>query len=416
MAVDRPQASGPKYKHTPGKQLDILQRKQEQGHSIVLLGVLYYLHLLYFLYACIRAFLSRGYDLITGFILTSSSKELIKSDIANLTKIPSHLAVVICGDLESLVNDVADLSVWCICCNIPILTIYERSGQLKGMDAPLQVAIKRKLRRFFRDSKKVSLYTPGWGTENTNEYDGDGGLADLEVNLISSEDGREALLDLTRSLCLLAAGTEEETTAQQQQVNGKSPTILINGSSQTNGKAPSRTSSPFATGSLRKSITRRNHKSAHDGNEVESPIASRPGSAMSNGSDASRYTDALTQQPQTQSSAAPPAPARQHSSGGVHISSSDITIPFLDAHITDVTIPEPNLLLIFTGHPGSRPSSASSASGEPAAAGYTLDGFPPWSLRLCEICWIKVAGGHVSYRGFLRGLQRFGHAEMRWGR
>ena len=62
---------------------------------------------------------------------------------------------------------------------------------------------------------------------------------------------------------------------------------------------------------------------------------------------------------------------------------------------------EPSLLILFT------PS-------------LTLDGYPPWQVRLTEIFCVAGAGTsrapRVEYQAFLRGLWKFAGAEMRFGR
>ena len=62
--------------------------------------------------------------------------ELIKQDIRGLNRIPTHLSVIleVKGDergvagLEKLMDDVAEISTWCTCAGIPMLSVYEKSG------------------------------------------------------------------------------------------------------------------------------------------------------------------------------------------------------------------------------------------------------------------------------------------------
>ena len=344
---------GPRYKHQKGK------GRMTKDESTSLYSLLLVIHALCYTYSSIRRFLSNIYDILTGFILTSSSRELIKADISTLNKIPTHLAVIVAGsDLDQLVSDVSDLAVWATCSSIPILTIYEAHGELKGMDASLQVAIKRKYRRYFREAKKVVINTPAWASSTNNYGDEDSSIADLEINLLSEEDGRESILDLTRSLCKLAyhaARTNAEATSvkvddsqESNHGNGKfAGTPLKNEFGKTSNagiESHLRRDTKSSSDSLRKMVAKRKEELS-----LDRPV----------------------------------------------LSSQDITIPFLDVHIASSTIQEPNLLMVF------RP-------------GRTLDGFPPWSMRLCEICYVGRSG-RVTYRGFLKGLQRYGRAEMRFG-
>jgi dehydrodolichyl diphosphate syntase complex subunit NUS1 len=62
----------------------------------------------------------------------------IRKDIQGLTKIPEHLSVILSLDeerlqpsgLESLLNDVGDLAAWCASAGIPMISIYERKGDI----------------------------------------------------------------------------------------------------------------------------------------------------------------------------------------------------------------------------------------------------------------------------------------------
>lgn len=335
--------SGPRYKHTPGKGL-------QPGPSRPLYAwILIYLHAVYFVFSKVRRGLIRIYDTLTGFVLTSSSRELIMSDISTLNKIPSHLAVIVSEpDLENLVSDVSDLAAWAICTSIPILTIYNARGDLKGMESSLQMAIKRKIRRYFRDIKKIVINTPAWGTSSNNFGEDDLSIPDLEINLLSREDGREAILDLTRSLCSLVQ-QGELSSADRLKADPKSLNAAI---------------------SAKKTTGRSNNH--HD--------------ALPKGADFSEpLRKVITKRNAQRSSSVTPTT----------LSSKDITISFLDAHLSSSTISEPNLLLVF-------------------GRDKTLAGFPPWSMRLCEICHLGRSP-RVTYGGYLRGLQRYGRAEMRFG-
>jgi dehydrodolichyl diphosphate syntase complex subunit NUS1 len=62
----------------------------------------------------------------------------IRKDIQSLNKIPEHLSVILSLDeerlqpsgLESLLNDVGDLAAWCASAGIPMISIYERKGDI----------------------------------------------------------------------------------------------------------------------------------------------------------------------------------------------------------------------------------------------------------------------------------------------
>jgi dehydrodolichyl diphosphate syntase complex subunit NUS1 len=62
--------------------------------------------------------------------------ELIQKDVKALSRLPQHLSVILKYEnggrngagLEALVNEVAEISAWCACIGIPMLSIYESTG------------------------------------------------------------------------------------------------------------------------------------------------------------------------------------------------------------------------------------------------------------------------------------------------
>lgn len=337
--------SEPRFKHSPGKGRTV-------GPTLKASTSLLLIHSLFFSVFAVKKFLIKCYHTMTSFLLTSSSKELIKSDISTLNKVPSHLAIIIDeSDLEKLVNDVADLAAWSVCSSIPVLTIYEARGLLKGVDSSLQVAVKRKVRRYFRGIKKIIINTPAWDTTTSNFLEEETGTVDLEINLLSKDDGRDAILDLTRSLCTLAQGVNSSLQSPlKPNINAvyESTTTIDRG-------VPSVYARHTQTHETGKALRQSRNIRRSEGMDYEQ----------------SKIAKANV------------------------LATTNITIPFLDAYMSTSTISEPNLLLVFR-------------------TDRVLAGFPPWSMRLCEICYVEHSS-HVSYRGFLKGLQNYGKAEMRFG-
>lgn len=73
----------------------------------------------------------------------SRSPELIRRDIKNLSKMPNHLSVILelpkdddkRSGLHRLLQDVGDLTAWCASVNIPLLSIYEKTGMFLSLNA-----------------------------------------------------------------------------------------------------------------------------------------------------------------------------------------------------------------------------------------------------------------------------------------
>lgn len=77
--------------------------------------------------------------------------ELIQKDVRALSRLPTHLSVVLKLDstakggasLEALVDEAAEITAWCACAGIPMLSIYERSGRYSLFHAE-QILIQRR--------------------------------------------------------------------------------------------------------------------------------------------------------------------------------------------------------------------------------------------------------------------------------
>ena len=62
--------------------------------------------------------------------------ELIKQDVRGLSRIPEHLSVILelkgeergLARLDELMDEVAEISAWCACVGIPMLSVYEKTG------------------------------------------------------------------------------------------------------------------------------------------------------------------------------------------------------------------------------------------------------------------------------------------------
>ena len=63
--------------------------------------------------------------------------EYIRKDIEGLGKKPTHLSVILRAershrskaDLDRLVEEAAEIAAWCACAEIPLLSVYEKTGK-----------------------------------------------------------------------------------------------------------------------------------------------------------------------------------------------------------------------------------------------------------------------------------------------
>ncbi|RUP39366.1 hypothetical protein BC936DRAFT_138353 [Jimgerdemannia flammicorona] len=82
------------------------------------------------------------------------------------------------------------------------------------------------------------------------------------------------------------------------------------------------------------------------------------------------------------------------------LSSKDIDINLVDKFLRKQDLTEPNLMIVIGGTPHKYVS---------------LEGFPPWHVRLTEI--VNMSGhDRIDYTLFLRSLYRYSKVEQRFGR
>ncbi|MCJ1312863.1 hypothetical protein MMC25_006539 [Agyrium rufum] len=141
--------------------------------------------------------------------------ELIQKDVRKLANVPNHLSAILELDveekaeagLEALLDDLAELAAWTACAGIQKLTVYERTGLLKQYIPATHRAVSAKLHAYFgQDRPSLQVKAP-----HTASYlNGEGvipedaeprtDLGHLSILLISEEDGRSTLVDLTKTL------------------------------------------------------------------------------------------------------------------------------------------------------------------------------------------------------------------------
>ena len=139
--------------------------------------------------------------------------ELIQKDVKILQRLPKHLSVILKLEnrgkgaaLEALVDEAAEIAAWCACAGIPVLSIYEQTGMLKGYLPATHRAMSRKLSAYFGPQHPaLSLRAPhipaleSGSSTPTSESEG-ASPKQLSIMLLSAEDGRDSLVDLTKTL------------------------------------------------------------------------------------------------------------------------------------------------------------------------------------------------------------------------
>jgi len=139
--------------------------------------------------------------------------ELIEKDvqvIKDAGKLPKHLSVILDyrhNGLDKLIEEVSEIACWCAAAGIPRLSVYERSGILKSYVSTSHSAIAEQLRIYFgRSRPTLRVKAPHQRTFANGDVPSDDAdrEVDLEVLFLSEDDGREAVVDFTKTLCEMA--------------------------------------------------------------------------------------------------------------------------------------------------------------------------------------------------------------------
>ncbi|KAI9927313.1 hypothetical protein ASPWEDRAFT_46775 [Aspergillus wentii DTO 134E9] len=137
--------------------------------------------------------------------------ELIQKDVKGLKRIPEHLSVILTLRKEDdalvvLMDEVAELAAWSACSGIPVLSIYEKSGVLKSCIPTLHQVITSKLSSYYGSPSQqptLQLFAPHHPVYNVSENGTSTNKPNsrpLTILLLSSTDGRETFVDLTKTL------------------------------------------------------------------------------------------------------------------------------------------------------------------------------------------------------------------------
>lgn len=177
--------------------------------------------------------------------------EFIAGDVAHLEKLPKHLSVIVelneddeqqgNAGLEGLVNDVCEIAAWASSAGISFLSVYERTGTyfaistllyhlystltstkgvLKNYLPQTHASIESTLESYFGAGRKptLSLRAPhlsSYSPPSTPPQSSSSERQHLTVLLLSEHDGRDTIVDLTRTLAEMA----QRGDVRQEQIN-----------------------------------------------------------------------------------------------------------------------------------------------------------------------------------------------------
>lgn len=95
------------------------------------------MHAIFSLYIRIRQLVHAiSYQTSSMLYHHHSTPQYIERDVGKLDKKPKHLSAILklekrksAADLDRLIDQTAELATWTVCAGIPMLSIYEKTGQ-----------------------------------------------------------------------------------------------------------------------------------------------------------------------------------------------------------------------------------------------------------------------------------------------
>ncbi|KAL8777637.1 MAG: hypothetical protein Q9213_007775 [Squamulea squamosa] len=203
--------------YLPTKPLKVTNRPKHQPIRMFLKTQLHFIvftamHMVFSIYIRFRQAFYIVLDRIFAVLYYHHrAPELIRQDIRGLERLPQHLSVILeikqeehgLVGLGKLLDEVAEISAWCTGAGIPLLSVYERTGILKDHIERTHRVASSKLRSYFgRHVPTLQIQAPHIpsfldGNESNRASSSAGHLS---IILLSEEDGRATLVDLTKTL------------------------------------------------------------------------------------------------------------------------------------------------------------------------------------------------------------------------
>lgn len=141
---------------------------------------------------------------------------MVKRDVAGLKRegerFPSHISVILElkegrngeSSVERFVRETGEIACWSAAAGIKTLSVYERSGAGKRVVSRVREGVESTVRDYFFGRVGKTVRVRAVNAAGAEGEAGNDEELDLEVLLLSEEDGREAIVDLTKTLCEMA--------------------------------------------------------------------------------------------------------------------------------------------------------------------------------------------------------------------
>lgn len=181
----------------------------------------------------------------------SNTPQLIRQDVIKLAKIPKRLAAIlevkpvgdVGGGLKGLLNDGSKMVCWTVSAGIKHLTLYDYDGVLQKNVQDFRNEIHVKLAKYYGPSNvpKYAIRIPHSNKVFYNKDDvtehitkEDKKVA-IEISLLSIRDGRETIVDLTKTMADLCKSNDLKVSditiqlvdSELTQLVGPEPDLLL---------------------------------------------------------------------------------------------------------------------------------------------------------------------------------------------
>lgn len=171
----------------------------------------------------------------------SNTPQLIRQDVNKLKKIPKRLAAIlemksasyVGGGVKGLMNDGSELVCWTVSAGIKHLILYDYDGVLKSNVQDFRAEIRAKLGKYYGPSNipKYAIRIPHLNKIYFNDEDDSASTGRskvaIEISLLSNRDGRETIVDLTRTMADLCASRELKISNITMKLVDKELTHLV---------------------------------------------------------------------------------------------------------------------------------------------------------------------------------------------
>lgn len=177
----------------------------------------------------------------------SNTPQLIRQDVVKLSKIPTRLAVIlemkpvgdVGGGLHGLLNDASEVVCWTVSAGVKHLTLYDHNGAMQKNIDQFRDEVYEHLSMYYGPDHvpNYAVKIPHYNQVFYNKKDSNDSKSkvSIEISILSNRDGRETIVDLTRTMAELCSSkdldvkdiTVDLVDSELKQLVGQEPDLLL---------------------------------------------------------------------------------------------------------------------------------------------------------------------------------------------